>query len=88
MQSVRTSAAPAREFESERITHNVREEAEPTHDTDGCLRGLRLLLAVHIRHQRNMNQSKIAGANAKLELTHCFHERCTFDVADGPAKLQ
>jgi hypothetical protein len=48
---------------------------------------LRLLLAVQIGDERDVDEGKIGGADAELELAHGFNERFGFDVAHGASKL-
>jgi hypothetical protein len=51
------------------------------------LSGLCLLLAMHIRNQRNMDKSKIAVPDPELELSHCFDKRGGFNITDSTTKL-
>jgi len=53
----------------------------------GRLCRLRLLLAVQIGDERDVDKGEIGGADAELELAHGFDERCGFDVANGSSEL-
>ena len=56
-------------------SNQIRGKAEPEKLVDGSLRRFSLLLAVHVRHQRYVNQGEILFSNAELELTHCLDKR-------------
>lgn len=48
---------------------------------------LRFLLAVQIGDERNVDEGKIGGADAELELAHGFDKWRRFDVADRSSEL-
>ena len=51
------------------------------------LRGLRLLFAMHIGNHRHVNEREVRVADAKLELSHGFHERSGLDITNGATEL-
>ena len=53
----------------------------------GGLCRLRLLLAVHVRDERNVNQREVFVANPELELPHGFYEWRRLNVSDRPPEL-
>ena len=53
----------------------------------GGLGGLRLLLTVHVGHERDVDECKVVVADAELELTHGFDEGGGFDVTNCAAEL-
>lgn len=54
---------------------------------NSCLSRLRLLLAMHVGYQRNVDQSKVFVADAELELAHSLDEGSGFDIAHGASEL-
>lgn len=70
------------------FTHDIREQAKPARDTDGRLGGLRLLLAVHVGDERDVDLREVLVANAELELAHRLDERRALDVAHCATELQ
>ena len=53
----------------------------------GRLCRLRLLLAVQIGDEGDVDEAKVGWADAELELTHGFDKGRGFDVADGPSEF-
>jgi len=68
-------------------THDVWKQTKSTRCADRLLSRLGLLLAMHVRNERDMDLGKVVMAHAKLELTHSLDERRAFDIANSPAEL-
>ena len=69
------------------LAYQVRQETQTAQGVDSCLSWLRLLLPMHIRYERYMDQSKIIVTDAELELPHGLYEGCRLDVTDGSTEL-
>ena len=67
--------------------HEIWQEPQPTQRVHRRLRRLDLLLAMHIRHKRDVNEGKVGIANAELKLPHRLHKRCRLDITHGPPQL-
>ena len=53
----------------------------------GRLRGLCLLLAMHIGNKGYMDEGEVLVPDAELELSHRFDERRGLNVTDSPTEL-
>jgi len=69
------------------VTNEIWQQAQPTQSMDCGLGRLRFLLAVHIWHERDVDECKVFITNAELELSHCFDEGGRFDVAHCTTQL-
>jgi hypothetical protein len=69
------------------MANQIWQEAKPSQGMHGRLRWFGLLLAMHVRDERHVNQGKVLMTDAKLELTHRLDKRGRLDVTDGTSKL-
>lgn len=69
--------------------YQVRRETQSSEITDGGLSGLGLLFTngSDRRDQGDMDQCKVVVADTELELAHCLHKRCRFDITDGASEF-
>jgi hypothetical protein len=65
----------------------VGQQTEPAQGMHGCLCWLRLLLSVHIRHERDVYKRKVFATDTELELSQRLYKWCRFDIADRSAEL-
>lgn len=72
---------------SRSVAYQVGEESQTANITDSGLSRLRLLLAVHIDDERNVDERKVVWSDAELELTHRLDEWRRLDVTDCSSEL-
>lgn len=65
----------------------VGQQTEPAQGMHGCLCWLRLLLSVHIRHERDVYKRKVFATDTELELSQRLYKRRRFDIANRSAEL-
>jgi len=68
-------------------TDQVGQQTEPAQSMHGCLCWLRLLLSVHIRHERDVYKRKVLATDTELELSQRLYKWCGFDIANRSAEL-
>jgi hypothetical protein len=69
------------------VTHHVRHKTEAAQVADGRLRRLRLLLAAHDGHERDVDEGKVLLSDAELKLAHGLDEGRALNVAHRAAEL-
>jgi hypothetical protein len=69
-------------------TDQVWKQAQAAQSMHGSLCWFCLLLAMHVRDERYVNQSKVFVAYAELKLAHCLDERSRFNITHGSSKLK
>jgi len=70
-----------------RKADQVGQQTEPAQGMHGRLCRLRLLLSVHIRHERDVYKRKVFATDTELELPQRLYKWCRFDIANRSAEL-
>ena len=71
----------------EAARNEVRQETKSAQYVHGRLCRLRLLLTVHVGHERDVDQSEVFVPNTELELAHGLDEGGRLNVTDSAAQL-